>query len=72
MAKRARTSDVKPETTQALIDKVQSQAATIGDLKEKLKNQSAIWRDLKDLYDSRHERLENRCRMCFTLWPWPS
>ena len=62
MAKRARRSDIKPETTQELIEKVQSQAATIGDLK-KLQTHSADCRDLIALYTSRYERLENRYRI---------
>jgi hypothetical protein len=72
MAKQARASDITRETKQELIEKVQSQAATIGALEERFQTQSAYWRELSTLYGSRCERLEERCRTCFIFWLRPS
>lgn len=51
-----------------LVEKVQSQATTIRDLEDKLQSQSAIYMELKGLYNLRYEGLEQRYRMCFTFW----
>jgi len=67
MAKRARESDVA-ETMEEVIEKVQSQAATIRDLEEKLKRQVNDCRELRELYTSRYDRLQERYRMCSTFW----
>ena len=67
MAKRVRGSDINAETTQELMEEVQSQAATIEELKKKLQSQSETRRGLIVLYQSRYERLEQKYCMCFTF-----
>lgn len=68
MPKRTRESDVERETMEELVEKVQSQATTIRDLEDKLQSQFAIYTELKGLYNSRYEGLEQRYRTCFTFW----
>jgi len=62
MAKRALESNVEPETMEELVEKVESQAATIRDLKDRLQTQSDNCRELRTLYVSRCERLEDQCK----------
>lgn len=62
MPKRTHDSDVERETREELIEKVQSQVTTIGELEAKLQSQSAIYTELKGLYNSRYEGLEQRYR----------
>jgi hypothetical protein len=49
---------------------VQSQVAAIRDLQDKLQNQFDDFRELKELYTLRNERLQKCYHMCFTFWLW--